>query len=188
MGIDGIGEFWGGLADTVVDGRGRVEEEEEWLSVKVSFPCGAQSDATSETRCHSLLTPHSDCKPGIGPDVLSIHRSRPRHYSLSFCNLSHTCTAIHHETLQRQGGMHFNRYFFWHLYVRTSLLLRTEESMQKQHATHTPFHILMSWPSSDCPPYAWIFWRRISLRVTASAANLEIPSRSFSTAIWSSLK
>lgn len=28
----------------------------------------------------------------------------------------------------------------------------------------------------------------MSLSVTASAANLEIPSRSFSTAIWSSLK
>jgi hypothetical protein len=29
---------------------------------------------------------------------------------------------------------------------------------------------------------------RVALRVSASAANLEIPSRSFSTAIWSSLK
>jgi hypothetical protein len=32
------------------------------------------------------------------------------------------------------------------------------------------------------------FFLRISLRVSASAANLLIPSRNFSTAIWSSLK
>jgi len=42
--------------------------------------------------------------------------------------------------------------------------------------------------STPIPLYASTFLRRMSLRVTASAANLEIPSRSFSTAIWSSLK
>lgn len=36
--------------------------------------------------------------------------------------------------------------------------------------------------------YAWTFCLMMSLRVMASAANLEIPSRSFSTAICSSLK
>lgn len=38
------------------------------------------------------------------------------------------------------------------------------------------------------PIYAWIFCLSRSFRVTASAANLEIPSRSFSTAMASSLK
>jgi hypothetical protein len=42
--------------------------------------------------------------------------------------------------------------------------------------------------SSRSKFYPWIFFFRMSFRVTASAANLEIPSRSFSTAICWSLK
>ena len=36
--------------------------------------------------------------------------------------------------------------------------------------------------------FYWSLALRMSLRVMASAANLLMPSRSFSTAIWSSLK
>lgn len=49
-------------------------------------------------------------------------------------------------------------------------------------------HDIMKRPMSELTIYASIFLRRMSLSVTASAANFEMPSRSFSTAICSSLK
>ncbi len=51
---------------------------------------------------------------------------------------------------------------------------------------YTPLHICS--PNLVKYIYAEIFALMMSFNVTASAANLLIPSRSFSTAIWSSLK